>query len=717
MLVQSSLSVTATALVTYDFVRFSHDAFSRADVIQCVALLVLYIPAYALIYSSIVFQLANYGEFRRRIKHFPVPRSEIESLHDSKVSDLLMLIPSYKEDEEVIRQTLISAALLEYPRRNIVLLIDDPQFSIAADDISRLAAARRLPDDLQKLFNRPANRLRSELDAFVERESRPSIDYENESFHLAGLYDFAAEWLEQQATRFCTQKPLLNHTDELFVSEILQVPAHAHRRRATDLRNRSVPEEVLSREYRRLASLFDVTFTSFERKRYANLSHATNKAMNLNGYLALLGGSFCEVKRGDGLYLEPCNHRYATLRVPDAEYIVTLDADTLLVSDYALRLIHIMGQPGNERLAVAQSPYSAIPNSPVPLERLAGATTDVQFLNHQGMTYFNATAWVGANALLRRSALEDIAVDIEERGHTIRLFIQDKTVVEDTASTIELILKGWQLYNYPERLSYSATPPDFGALLIQRRRWSNGGLIILPRLLLYIRQSPFARLAEGLMRLHYLISPCILSFGVLAILLYRFDDSMVSVWLPFALLPYQLIYGTDLVHAGYKWRDLPRVYALNMLLIPVAFGGTLQSLRQIWTGDKAAFARTPKIAGRTSVPLMYLAAEYGLLAYCLFSTIADLMDHRIYHMMFSSLNTVAFFYAIQRFIGFRESWEDVRNWLLMPNGERISLLRWRAPLAVRAAASPITPDPGAEAKLSRFELAVADQESGSSLRR
>jgi hypothetical protein len=41
----------------------------------------------------------------------------------------------------------------------------------------------------------------------------------------------------------------------------------------------------------------------------------------------------------------------------------------------------------------------------------------------------------------------------------------------------ELVARGWQLFNYPARPSYSATPPDFGALVVQRRRWPNGGLL------------------------------------------------------------------------------------------------------------------------------------------------------------------------------------------------------------------------------------------------
>src|SRR3712207_8901858 len=50
--------------------------------------------------------------------------------------------------------------------------------------------------------------------------------------------------------------------------------------------------------------------------------------------------------------------------------------------------------------------------------------------------------------------------------------VQDRTVIEDTESSVDLAAHGWTLINYPERLSYSATPPDFGSLVVQRDRKS-----------------------------------------------------------------------------------------------------------------------------------------------------------------------------------------------------------------------------------------------------
>ena len=44
--------------------------------------------------------------------------------------------------------------------------------------------------------------------------------------------------------------------------------------------------------YRRLVWTFRAELTSFERKRYVSLSHEPNKAMNLNSYIGLMGGSY-----------------------------------------------------------------------------------------------------------------------------------------------------------------------------------------------------------------------------------------------------------------------------------------------------------------------------------------------------------------------------------------------------------------------------------------
>src|SRR5262249_36101637 len=191
-----------------------------------------------------------------------------------------------------------------------------------------------------------------------------------------------------------------------------------------------------------------------------------------------------------------------------------------------------------------------------------------------------------------------------ERGHQVAVFVQDRTVIEDTGSTVDLIRRGWTLYNYPERLAYSATPQDFGALIVQRRRWANGGLLILPDLLRHLWNGGrvIGALPQALMRGYYLTTPAIANVGLLVLLLYRFEAGLYNRWLWVMAAPYYYLYGRELRFSGYRWSDLLRVYAVNLLLLPVNLAGVLRSLQQGLTGRKAPFGRTPKIEQRTRTP-------------------------------------------------------------------------------------------------------------------
>jgi hypothetical protein len=383
--------------------------------------------------------------------------------------------------------------------------------------------------------------------------------------------------------------------------------------------------------------------------------------MNLNAYLALLGRNFREEARADGVHLVEVGETSADLRVAPAEFVVTLDADSVLDPEYVLRLLHAMRAPDRQRLAVIQTPYSAFPSPAGVLERVAGATTDVQYVIHQGFTCFGATWWVGANALLRSAALRDLRTWRRERGHAVAVFIHDRTAIEDTESSVDLIARGWTLHNVPERLAWSATPPDFGSLLIQRRRWANGGLLVLPKLLRVLADRRFGRrwLAHAWMRVHYLVSIAAVNASLLLLLCWPFEDALRSLWFPVASFPYFALYGRELAQMRYPAGDLLRAYALNLMLLPVQLAGVASSLAQAATGRKARFARTPKVPGRTPAPARYHAAEIGLFALMLGSLVADVLHARWFHAAFVACNVVALLYALVRLIGLRSIRDDL----------------------------------------------------------
>jgi cellulose synthase/poly-beta-1,6-N-acetylglucosamine synthase-like glycosyltransferase len=632
------------------------------DGVHTVAQLFFLLLVITMIYGSCVYQFTRLAYLGRLLVH---RRASDEELHRVYRSDrpptVSVLVPSYKEEPDVVRKTLLSASLQEYPNRRVVLLIDDPPHSTSVGDIAGLSATRRLPEEIQLVLHEPRQRCDKAFRDFLERQASGRLEPTEELRRLEGLYRHIGEWFDFQAAAH----PIADHVDSLFVELTYRGPARRCLEQSREFAARrtagAVPtSDQLAVAYRRLATRFQVEITTFERKRYANLSHESNKAMNLNSYIGLMGRSFRKAIASDGRWvLEATEGDRADLRVPNTDYVLMLDADSILDSEYTLRLVHLMERPGNEHVAVAQTPYSSFPHAPGILERVAGATTDIQYIIHQGFTHYGATFWVGANAIVRKCALDDIAVSAVERDYPVRKFIQDRTVIEDTESSVDLVARGWQLYNYPERLAFSATPPDFGSLLIQRRRWANGGLLILPKLLSYLVRhvTRGRRVAEGLVRCHYLTSITTANVGLLVILALPLGDRVETLWLPLAALPYYLLYARDLCRIGYPATDVLRVYALNLLLIPVNLAGVCKSLHQACTRQKTVFGRTPKIKGKTVAPRWYLLAEYSLLAQWLFAATVEFLCGRHLRAALALVNAAFLTYAIATFIGApRVSW-------------------------------------------------------------
>lgn len=660
LLTRLAMGVSAIALVLgladLDFgIGASPDGVS----IKSVVLVAIFsLAILSLFYGNIVYQLTRIGQIKRQASHGD-GEADLEGLHGAdRAPPVTILIPSYREQIPVVMQTVVSAALSEYPDRRVTVLIDDPPAGSGAGHLA-LCATRELVTELNRFFCEAAGRFGAAARAQDERASSGPLVLARERQILADLYEEAAVVVESIGRRYAElSQPAFAHADELFGREIIDRLVREHRERAEVLRTSAeIGEARVRREHRRLANLFAVPIDSFERKQFGNLSHAPNKAMNLNSYIGLIGHAFRISKGADGVpVLAESPAAEADLVVPATDYILTVDADSIILPDYIIKLVSIM--EADRGIAIAQTPYSAYPNPPSVLERVAGATTDIQYLVHQGFTAYNATFWVGANAVLRRSALDEIRTMAEERGHRVPIFIQDKTLIEDTGSTIDLVARGWRLHNHPERLSFSATPSDFGALAIQRRRWANGGLIIFPSLWSH-GQSPRAGNLETLIRSHYLLSPALANIGLLVLLIVPFGSEFSNIWFPIAAAPYYLLYGRDLKLAGYQRRDLLRIYALTLLLIPVNLAGVYRSVEQMVTGRKSPFARTPKIDGRTAAPASHLLALFALTATAIVSAGTNLWFGNLLFFGFCAVNAGFLLYGFLRMIGWREAVADI----------------------------------------------------------
>jgi cellulose synthase/poly-beta-1,6-N-acetylglucosamine synthase-like glycosyltransferase len=631
-----------------------HDELAGAQAFLYLALVSV------LVYGSLVYLFARWGYLKRLAGHRAASDVELAAFRLQAVPSVTILVPSYKEDAGVVRKTLLSAALQDYPRRSVVLLIDDPPRPATREDAKALDSVRQIPADVERLLAPMRARTACALAEFEAMWPGSADRLAVEARRLTEVVREVGDWFAEQARRH----EAWDHCDRCFVELTFLSQSRSLSWQAADLTSRAeagrLDADSMHEAYRRLAQRFDVTLCSFERKRYANLSHEPNKAMNLNSYIGLMGGRFEERWDHDRLLLTAARSGKPALVVPASDYVLVLDADSIIHPDYTVRLAHRLGQPDCERVAVIQTPYSAFADAPGALERIAGATTDIQYQIHQGFTHYRATFWVGANAMVRTSALRDIAHTRQERDFTVPVFIDDRTVIEDTESTIDLRCRGWQLHNYPDRLAFSATPPDFGSLLIQRRRWANGGLLIVPKLWRGARkEGGRGTLGETLFRLHYLTSLAASNMALLMLLACGFDDRLASAWLPITAVPYYLLYASDLRRAGYRRRDVLRVYALNLLLIPVSLGGAFGSLKQACTGRRSAFARTPKVIGRTAAPAGYVVAEILLCLSWFIAAVIDVNHGRRLNGAFGVGNATIMLYGLLTFIGIRAACEDV----------------------------------------------------------
>ncbi|MET4097042.1 glycosyltransferase family 2 protein [Arthrobacter sp. UYCu712] len=631
-----------------------------------------------LTFSALMYLMARQGALYRFRDHQRVPRGELDRHFAGYVDGITVLVPSYAEEPQVVRATLWSAALQEFPALKVVLLLDDPPHPSDPALLARLDETRALTAEIADALQAPAKRVNAALAQFRRRTKTAAHDETAELALLITEYEAAADWLETMAAA----EQVEDHVDEFFVDLVLMGLARELRLVLVGLNAASAQQASPARSrieelYLRLTWIFNVSTETFERKKYASLSHEANKAMNLNAYISLMGNSWQEETTADGVVLRKAQPDAGhegpgrVLDVPDTTYLLTLDADSLLLRDYCLRLVYLLESAGNERVAVTQTPYSSFRGAPTRIERVAGATTDLQHILHQGMTYYGATFWVGANAVIRKRALEDIVEVESSGGFEVRTYIQDRTVIEDTESSIDLGQHGWTLVNYPERLSYSATPPDFGSLVVQRRRWANGGLLILPKLWAQLRQSRSERRAilvrEVLLRVNYMASIAWASFGLIFLLAYPYDSRLLSPIVFLAALPYFLAMGSDLRDCGHRFSDIFRIYGFNLVLLPVNLAGVLKSLQQAITGDKIPFARTPKVKDRTSAPAIYVLTPYAIVAFSLLTVWRDAQLGNWGNVAFASLNAVLAAGAIRSYIGVFNSAVDVflgmLNWL------------------------------------------------------
>jgi cellulose synthase (UDP-forming) len=653
--------------------------------------------AILLLGGHLVFAIMRLAAIRRRAQG----PNRVGSFLTPSATHVTIVTPAFHEDPRVLRRTLLAAAVQTHVDRDIVVLLDD-----APTDRSR-RAIHEMVGEIDEWFAGVRATAASAPLHTAARDTSPDGRVSE------GAAQKTLRFIADAFDSLAAGEPAEDHEAAAFAAIVLRDAARELRAWALDVDAGRYQFTVETAWL--LAAWLSPRIQVFERKRYANSPHAPTKATNINAFLQLRPGAWREEFRFGERVLKPAEHNdTATFVVEDAPFIMSVDADSFVVPRYLTQMLAILEQPKHAHTAVAQTPYRSIPNAPTELERIAAATTDMQYVVHQGYGQFEAAFWVGANAVLRRSALEAISSEYLERRRRFRRYVADRTLIEDSEATICLAERGFRIFNHPEPLAYSATPPDLGALIIQRRRWANGGLLIMPGLLRYLVRTH--RFVEVGLRAHYLLSTAFTAFFVpfLAVwfaFAYPFVNDVRSPWLALGSVAGVSIYAHELKRNGYRRSDALRVYALNLVLLPVIIGGTLRSIQQLVTGRRAPFGRTPKVQHRTRIPGVYAAAMLAMIALLSAGAVLRLRAGNPVYASFLGLNLVAISWGVFRLVGIQALLGDLWHEIERPADRLLRSLR-RVNRDARSTASVQGPNDEAVGILRALEpLAAARRES------
>ena len=286
--------------------------------------------------SAVAYLFGRLGFYYRAREHRRAPRAVIDEFFAERRPTMTVLVPSYQEEPGVILMTMLSVALQEYPDLRIVLLIDDPPNP-------RYAEPRRRSTPRRRCRQRSSGCCRSRDSAPRKRccgsrtppivTARPTVE---QSARWRSSTSTPAPWMRSLSDQY----QVSDHNERFFATHVLGQLASDLTLVGRVLRS---PRPTTGQAHDRPPGAavpptrLDLPGQGLEfaRKRYASLSAEPNKAMNLNSYIGLMGEATSSARHRPACILVPAGDAEPDLEVPDCEYVLTLDADSVILPEYA----------------------------------------------------------------------------------------------------------------------------------------------------------------------------------------------------------------------------------------------------------------------------------------------------------------------------------------------------------------------------------------------
>jgi Glycosyl transferase family group 2/PilZ domain len=291
----------------------------------------------------------------------------------------------------------------------------------------------------------------------------------------------------------------------------------------------------------------------------------------------------------------------------EGEFIVILDADHVPNPQFITR---VLGYFRDEELGFVQTPHDSYNFDSFQACLDHGKRRyweEGQLFHHViqlGRNRWNAAAFVGSAAMLRRRALADCG------------YLATETITEDLHPSLRLHARGWKSLAIGERLVLGHAAPDVGTYATQRLRWAEGNLSILAYdnpfttegLTLAQRLCYAASMlywASGLAKLAIYVTPVIVLFtGVPPV-------SNLDWTLPLITAVYLGVGVAGVRAAGYGYGAAWRLELFNMVN---CFTQVRATFRAVFHRASQTFVVTKKRTTTCPRPLPFLAPHWALAA-------------------------------------------------------------------------------------------------------
>lgn len=237
------------------------------------------------------------------------------------------------------------------------------------------------------------------------------------------------------------------------------------------------------------------------------------------------------ITRKDNKHAKAGNLNHA-LTVSTGEIIVTMDADMIPKENF---IKETLGYFSDKKVAFVQAPQAFYNDDPFQFNLFAGdrISNEQDFfmrMLEEKKDRFNATMYIGSNALFRRDALENIG------GFATGV------ITEDMATGMLIQAAGWETVFVNKVVAVGLAPETYKDLLKQRDRWGRGNIQVfrkwnplkikglsLMQKLLYMDGVHYWFF--GVYKIVFLISPILyLVFGII-VLNATFND-LLWYWVP-----------------------------------------------------------------------------------------------------------------------------------------------------------------------------------------